>query len=136
MACAAAAMGWRERRSRTGRDLDSVVVAALTAELAAVLAAEPRYRRVGIIPALDNEPAIKVEQVAGTGLGTLLPLGLHVVSLVFARRRSRLLSGAASLAILGGSLAMRCAIMAAGNRSARRPGVNLRFTQAAGVGPL
>lgn len=131
MACAAAAMGLGERRSRTGRDLDSVAVAALTAELAAALAAEPRYRRLNITPPLANEPATTAEQVAGTGLGTLLPLGLHLVSPVLTRRRSRLLSGAAFLAILGGSLAMRCGIMAADNRSALRPDVSLRFAQPA-----
>lgn len=122
-------MGLGEQRSRTGRDLDSVAVAALTAELAAVLAAEPQYWRLGITPALDNEPAIMLEQFAGTGCGTLLPCGCHFVALLFTRRRSRLLSAAASLAILGGSLAMRSGIMAAGNRSASRPDVSLRFTQ-------
>jgi formate-dependent nitrite reductase membrane component NrfD len=135
IASAAAAMGLGEQRSRTGRDLDSVAVAALAAELAAVLAAEQQYRRADVTPAPEGDPGTAVEQFAGTGLGTLLPLGLHVVSLLFTRRRSRLLSGAASLAILGGSLAMRCGIMAAGNESARRPDISLGFTRSERAGP-
>jgi hypothetical protein len=128
VAGAAAAMALGERRSSIGRDLDSVAVAALAAELAAVLAADKEYRDTGVAAALDG-PAGVVERFAGTGLGTLFPLGLHLVSQLFTRRQSRLLSGAASLAILGGSLAMRCSVIAAGDESARRPEISLRFTR-------
>ncbi len=61
------------------------------------------------------------EQFAGSGFGTLLPLGWHLVSLRFARRRSRLLSGAGSLAGLGGGLAMRRGVKEAGHERPRRP---------------
>jgi formate-dependent nitrite reductase membrane component NrfD len=131
IASAAAAMGLRERRSLTGRDLDSVAIAALTAEFAAILAADHDCSRAGVTSALPPSPGTVTEQYAGTGLGTALPLGLHIASLLLTRRRSRLLSGAASLAILGGSLAMRCGVMAAGNASARRPGTSLRFARPA-----
>ena len=102
VATAAAAMGWGERRSRTGRDLDSVAVAALATELAATLAAEERYRSTGVASVLAS-PAGMLDQFGGTGLGTLAPLALHAASLLFTRRRSRVLAGAASVAILGGS---------------------------------
>jgi hypothetical protein len=50
-----------------------------------------------------------------------LPLALHLVSLLFTIRCSKTASAAASLAILGRGLAMRCCLVAAGNASARRP---------------
>ena len=106
-------------------------IAALTAEFAAILAADHDCSRAGVTSALPPSPGTVTEQYAGTGLGTALPLGLHIASLLLTRRRSRLLSGAASLAILGGSLAMRCGVMAAGNASARRPGTSLRFARPA-----
>lgn len=123
VATAAAAMGLGERRSRTGRDLDSVAVAALAAELAATLAADQQYRRAGVLPATHDV----ADQVGELGLAILLPLGLQTLSLIFTRGRSRLLSGAAALAILGGSLAMRCSVMTAGDQSAERPDISLRF---------
>jgi protein NrfD len=117
LASAAAAMGLREKSTRVGRDLDSIAVAALALELAATLASEDSYRR------LDSEP------LTGDSLGTVLPLGLLMGSLILTPRRSRLLTGAASLAILAGSLAMRLGVMAEGDRSARRPEVSMRFAQ-------
>lgn len=126
MAAAAAAIGWGERRSRIGRDLDSIAVAALATELAATLAAETRYQALGVAPALRSTGGA-VDQIGGTGVGAVLPLALHMVSLLVTRRRSRVLAGAASAAILAGSLAMRWGVMAAGDESAQRPDISLRF---------
>jgi hypothetical protein len=63
-----------------------------------------------------------------------LPLALHLVSLLFTIRCSKTASAAASLAILGRGLAMRCSLMAAGNASARWPEISLRFTRRTPVG--
>jgi formate-dependent nitrite reductase membrane component NrfD len=128
IAGAAAAMGMGSRRTRAGRDLDSVAVAALAAELAATLAADEAYRDAGLTPALQSTTG-QLDRFAGTGAGVLLPLGLHVLSLLLPRHRATALSGPARLAILGGSLAMRYAVMATGDETARRPELSLGFTR-------
>lgn len=128
VASAAAALGLGEKRSRIGRDLDSIAVAALAAELAATLVSEERYKQTGVDRALDSAPG-KAEQVASTGFGVVLPLGLYMASLLLTRRRSRTLATAASLAVLGGSLAMRIGVMATGDESARRPEISMSFAQ-------
>jgi len=128
VASGAAALGLGERRSRTGRDLDSIAVAALAVELAATLASEERYRATGVDRALDSA-AGKADQLAGTGFGVVLPLGLYTASLLLSRRRSRTLTTAAALAVLGGGLAMRIGVMAAGDESARRPEISMGFAQ-------
>lgn len=128
VACGAAALGLGEKRSRIGRDLDSIAVAALATELAATLASEERYKKTGVDRALDSVPG-KAEQLAGTGFGVMLPLGLYLTSLMLTRRRSRTLTTAASLAVLGGGLAMRIGMMAAGDESARRPEISMGFAQ-------
>ena len=71
----------------------------------------------------------EAEQGASTGFGVVLPLGLYMASLLLTRRRSRTLTTAASLAVLGGSLAMRIWVMAAGDESARRPEISMGFAQ-------
>jgi len=48
-------------------------------------------------------------------------VGLLLGSLPLTRNRSRLLTSAASLAVLAGSLAMRIRALAEGDRSAARP---------------
>ena len=120
VATAAAAIGLGEGRSRLGRDLDAVAVAALAAELAATLSAEEQSRRAGVGVASES---------ATTSVGTILPLGLLLASLLFTRRRSRVLTTAASLATLAGSLAMRIEVMNQGDASAQRPEISMRFTQ-------
>jgi formate-dependent nitrite reductase membrane component NrfD len=117
VASAAAAMALGERNARVGRDLDSVVVAALAVELAATLASADSYRR------LDSDA------MAGEIPGAALPLGLLLGSLVITRGRFRLLSSAVSLAVLAGSFAMRVRVLAEGDRSACRPDVTMRFAQ-------
>ncbi len=121
VASAAAAMGLGEGRTRLGRDLDAVAVAALATELAATLAGEEQYRRRGLKSGRNEAPA--------TAYGTLVPLGLLMASLLFTRRRSRILTTAASLATLAGSLIMRIEVMSEGDESARRPEVSMRFAQ-------
>jgi protein NrfD len=126
VASAVAAIGLGEGRTRLGRDLDSVAVAALAMELAATLTSDESSRQTGVASVQDDAP---VTRVLGTHVGTIMPLGLLITSLLFTRRRSRVLSTAASLAILSGSLAMRIGVMSEGNESARRPDISMRFAQ-------
>lgn len=121
VASAAAAMGLMEGRTLLGRDLDSLAVVALAAELAATLTEEEANHRAPI-----NVPE---EKVLSVGLGAVVPLGLMMASLLFTRRRSRVLTTAASLAVLAGSLAMRISTMAEGDETARRPDISMRFAQ-------
>ncbi len=58
----------------------------------------------------------------------VLPLGMHLASLLLPRG-SKLLSTLASAAILAGSATLRIAFLAAGDDSARRPEISLRFAQ-------
>lgn len=128
IAAGAAALGLGERRSSIGRDLDSIAVAALATELAATLANEERYRATGVDRAL-NSPGGTADRLGGTALGVVLPLGLFLGSLLLTRRRSSTLTTAASLAVLGGGMAMRIGVMAAGDESARRPEISMGFAQ-------
>jgi formate-dependent nitrite reductase membrane component NrfD len=128
VACGAAALGLGERRSRIGRDLDSIAMAALAVELAATLASEQRYRATGVDRALPSSGGM-ADRLGGAGFGTLLPLGLYLGSLLLTRGRSRTLTTAASLAVLAGGLAMRIGVMAAGDTSALRPDISMRFAQ-------
>ncbi|MEO8714126.1 MAG: NrfD/PsrC family molybdoenzyme membrane anchor subunit [Acetobacteraceae bacterium] len=129
MAAGAAALSLGEgRQSRVGRDLDTVAVVALTAELAATVAADETYRRKGVAAAMETLPGV-IEEVGAGGLGMILPLGLHAVSLLLLRRRSPVLSTLASTAILAGSAILRISFMAAGDQSALDPRISMRFAQ-------
>jgi hypothetical protein len=139
MASAAAALSLAEPvRGRTRRDLDLIAVAALAAELAVIGAAEARYRETGVDGALNNLSGL-CDRALGTGLGVVLPLGLHAMSLAFGTRspgrRSGMLSRAASLAILLGGAAMRISFLAAGDDSALDPSISMRFAQPRNLPP-
>jgi formate-dependent nitrite reductase membrane component NrfD len=127
IAAASAALSLAERSARTRRALDAITVAALATELAASTASHRAYQRTGVAGALDG-PWGQVEKIGATGLGAMLPIGLHLASAVLGRRAGRL-SEAASLATLAGSALLRVAIMGAGDESARRPEISFRFSQ-------
>jgi hypothetical protein len=128
IASAAVVLGLAEGRTRLGRDLDTLAVAALSAELAATLGGEERLRRVAGVN--GTEAALSpVASLGVTTLGVMAPLGLLLGSLVLTRTRSRTLTATAALGVLGGSLAMRIAVMQAGDASARRPQTSMRFAQ-------
>jgi protein NrfD len=127
VAAAGAALSLAERSGRTRRALDAITVVALATELAATEASHRTYRRAGVADALDGTWG-QVEKIGATGLGAMLPLGLHLASLALGRRAGRL-SQAASLATLAGSALLRVSIMGAGDDSARRPEISFRFSQ-------
>ncbi len=128
IATAAAALSLLERSGRRRRKLDTLLLAALAAELAGTAVSHRRYRQAGVAEALEGGWG-RVEQVAVTGLGTMLPLAMKAVSVARGGSRPGLLSDAASLAVVMGSLLFRVSIMAAGDESARRPEISLRFAQ-------
>ncbi len=127
IAAGAAALSFRARRGRTRRSLDTIALAALAVELAATRASHRTYERRGVAAALDGGWG-QVERLGATGLGTLMPLGLHAASLALARQPGNL-SNLASLAVMAGSLLLRVSVMAAGDESANRPEVSFRFSQ-------
>lgn len=116
------------RRSRVGRDLDRIAVLALATELLATVTADERYRQTGVAPAMRTLPGV-MEEAGAVGVGTVLPLGLHLASLTLLPRRSKFLSTLASAAILAGGAVFRIAFLAAGDESARRPDISLRFAK-------
>ncbi len=124
----AAALSLMEGTGTRRRSLDALSLAALSVELAATLAARPVYARRGVDAALDGAWG-RVERIAATGFGTMLPIGLQAVSLATGRGRPGTLSDAACLATIAGSLLLRVSIMEAGNVSAERPDISFRFSQ-------
>lgn len=131
VASGAAALSLGERPGRSRRALDTVALAALAAELAAATASHRTYRQKRVSAALDGGWG-QAERLGATGVGTLLPLGLHAASLLLGRRAPALsgpLSNIASLAVLAGSALLRVSIMAAGDESARRPEISLGYAQ-------
>ncbi len=93
----------------------------------AVPAIHPRHQ-TGVAEAMDSAPG-RIEEIAATVFGKLLAIGLLAASLSSARRAS-LPATLAYLAILAGGAAFRIAFLAAGDCSARRPDISLRFAQA------
>ena len=128
IASGAAALSLGGSSGPTRRTLDTVAAMALAAELIATAASHETYRRKGVSEALDGGWGW-VERVVATRAGAMLPLGLHAASLLASRRRPGPVSDAACVAVLAGSLLTRVAIMAAGDESASRPEISLRFAQ-------
>ncbi len=128
IASAAAALSLGLGRSRLGRQLDELTLAALALELAGTISADESYRRTGVAAAMETLPGL-IEETGATGVGTVFPLALHLLSLGVARRRSPILSALASCAVLLGSATFRIAFLAAGDELARRPEISFRFVQ-------
>jgi protein NrfD len=118
IASAASALHLGETDRRRRRDLESLAVAGLAVELAAILASDHVQRQAGV----RDTPSTR--DIAGAAV----PLGLFLASWMLPRRARRV-SQVAALAALGGSLAMRIGVMREGKQSAKRPGVSMRFAQ-------
>ena len=117
-----------EGRTRLGRDLDKIALAALTVELAATLAAHESHRWTGVNAAFRT-PSGRIETIGATVLGNAVPIGLFALSLM-GRRRSPVLSGLAAALALAGSATMADFVhggggdefrTSAGNQHALRP---------------
>ncbi|WP_448192577.1 NrfD/PsrC family molybdoenzyme membrane anchor subunit [Azospirillum sp. sgz301742] len=128
MACAAAALSLGERvdgRPENTRTLDRVALAASAVDLAASLASEREYHADGVAGPVDDTVWASVQK-----LGAAVPVVCHAVN-ASRRRPSAALSVLGSLAVLASGMALRSAIVHAGNRSAERPADYFRFARPA-----
>ncbi len=128
VAAGAAALRLFERSPRNRRSLDKIALAALSAEFAASAVSHATYRQRGVEEALDGGWGW-VETLGVNAAGVMLPMAVHTVALAFGRRGARRAGDVASGAILLGSLLLRVAIMAEGDRSADDPSISFRFSQ-------
>ncbi|MBL6458718.1 polysulfide reductase NrfD [Belnapia sp. T6] len=126
IASAAAALSLGERPGPRQRALDAVAVAALAAELAAASGQHRQVEQAGVSGATEGRWG-QAERIGATGIGTMLPLGLHVLSLAEGGHPG--LSRLASWAILGGGLMLRVTTLGVGDVSAQRPETSFRFAQ-------
>ncbi len=130
MAAGAAALALNERiagRRESAEDLDTLAVAALAAELMATVVSRRSYAERGISAGTKSPQAI-TELLAAEGGGIALPIALKVASGLLSRG-GPVLGTLGSLAILGGSLALRIGVMAEGDESVRRPHDSFRFAK-------
>lgn len=127
MAAAAAALALGEARASKRRALGNLLIAALTAELAAGAATDARYKKTGIEKGRSG-PWGRLERYGAEGAGVLLPLGLMIASRLREREPGRLAT-LAGLATIAGSAVFRISILGAGAESARRPEISMRFAQ-------
>lgn len=130
VASAAAALALCERigGARELRDeLDALAVAALATELAATVAARRSYAEKGI-SAGTRSPQALAEMLSAEGGGIVAPVALSVCAGLLGRS-GRFAGMLGSLAILGGSLALRIGVMSEGDESARRPQDSLSFAK-------
>ena len=124
----ASALSLGERSGERRRLLDRIGFAALTAELAATALSHTAYGRRNVSAALEGRSG-RLESLGATGLGTMLPIGLHALSLATARHRPGTPSDFACLAAIAGSFLLRVAMIQAGEVSAERPDISMRFSQ-------
>ena len=127
IATAAAALALGEKSGTKRRSLGNLLIAALTVELAAGVAMDARYKKVGIEKGRSG-PWGRLEHYGAEGAGVLVPLGLMAASRLRGHEPGRL-STIAGLATLVGSAVFRSAILGAGAETARRPDISLRFAQ-------
>lgn len=133
MACAAATLSLGERvdgRPENTRTLDQVALAASAVDLAASLASEREYHAGGVAGPVDDTVWAPVQKVGAIALGAAVPVVCHALN-TGRRRPSAALSVLGSLAVLAGGMALRSAILHAGNRSAGRPADYFRLARPA-----
>jgi formate-dependent nitrite reductase membrane component NrfD len=100
--------------------LERLSAVAALAEAAADRVARAEWRRAGVeAPISQGTPGLLHGPVA-QGLGVALPVALHAIRLVNRAAHDRV-APAASLALLVGDLALRHAVLRAGDVSAARP---------------
>ena len=110
------------------RRLEQIAAVALATELAATLVSDPIYEKAGVAEARKGKWG-RIEKIGATGLGVILPLGLHAVAHFTDRRTARRLRILASIAGVAGSGVLRVSMIGVGIESARRPDVSFRFSQ-------
>ena len=128
-ACAALSLlEHRHHHPRSERRLARLALVAGATELALTTALDRRWQQAGVATPVQQEPLATAYRVGFQGLGILVPLAIHGVS-VLTGRRSRRWSVAAALATLAGGYLLRTIIVRAGNTSAQRPRDYFSITQ-------
>jgi protein NrfD len=138
-ACAAMASGsaalslceWQAGHPQNAGRLDKVTLVSLASELAFSLAAERRYRDRGVAAPLEEGAWGSTDKVGGLIVGAVVPIACFAVN-ALRERPSPTVSIVGSVATLLGSMAMRHAVLYAGNESARRPKDYFRSARAPG----
>ena len=128
-ACAAVSLATPEKSLSAGKKLDSLALFALGLETLLTIALEGRLKRYRLaVPLLEEKPVALMYRYGYKGLGVMIPLGIHALSLL-SGRRAKLWSITAAVATLAGGYLLRTAIVSAGNSSAKRADDHLRTTQ-------
>jgi len=133
VASGAAALALGAKSDANRRTLETIAAAALVVELAATVMSHKTVKAKGVGESLKSDWG-KTEEVAGLGLGVLLPLGIYAAT----RLRGRAPTAAndlAALATLVGSAMLRVSTLGVGDDSASRPEVSLRFSQPENLPP-
>lgn len=118
---------WIAGQRELGDELDALALAALATELAAAIGAQASYAQKGIAPdTLSLQALAELLSAEGGGIGA--PIALRLYAALFGRG-GRLGGALGSLAILGGSLALRIGVLAQGDQSARRPQDSFRLAK-------
>ncbi|PWC35960.1 NrfD/PsrC family molybdoenzyme membrane anchor subunit [Azospirillum sp. TSO35-2] len=131
MACGAAALSLGERidgRPGNAERLDRVAMVASAVDLAASLASRREYEADHVAAPLEQGALGAVHKIGAIAVGAGIPLVCHAIN-AGRRRPSAALSVLGSLAVLAGGMALRTAILRAGNRSAERPADYFRFAR-------
>jgi formate-dependent nitrite reductase membrane component NrfD len=135
MATAAAALSLAEQVDGIDdgsiEKLEAVGAVAAVAEATVTVAAERRYREMGVADPLERGSWATLDKGGALALGIGVPLALFGLNMVL-RRRSRAASAVAGLAVLAGGMMMRHAILEAGNDSANLPRAYFSLTQSRG----
>ena len=118
MASAASALRLVQPGGRRRRDLDTVAIAGLAVELAAILASDRTQQGAGVRTAASSR------DIAGVAV----PLTLFLASKMLPQS-VQAVSQVAAAAALAGSLLMRIGVIRDGEQSAERPEVSMRFAQ-------
>jgi hypothetical protein len=118
MASAASALRLVQPAGRRRRDLDTVAVAGLAVELAAILASDHVQQRAGVRDTASSR------DIAGVAVPLILFLASRMLP-----QRAKAVSQVAAAAALAGSLLMRIGVIRNGEQSAERPEVSMRFAQ-------
>jgi len=108
--------------------LERLALIASSTELALAIATDRHWQRQGMATPLRQQPTVMAYRFGFHGLGVLVPVLIHSISLL-RRRRSRRLSMGAAMATLAGGYIFRSVLVSAGRAAAQRPADYFRFTQ-------
>jgi len=128
MSTATAVLSFFARQRETARRLERVSIVSGLAQIVLAQLIEREWRRHGLSEVVEREPTRSAYQIGALGVGTVLPLAIHMLQTV-AGSHSRGLSRFAALCTLAGAYSERATIVIAGNQSADDPRLYLQWTR-------